>query len=63
MHVAQRCDHLEFDDDLVLDDQVVVKDHDSPLLDDPETGLSHLVGKGVLVDLFNEPMAPSALAT
>jgi hypothetical protein len=65
MHVAQRGDYLEFDDDLVLDYQVggifadnhvVVKDYDTPLLDDAEPGLSHLVGKGVLVDLFNEPM-------
>jgi hypothetical protein len=56
MHVTQRADHLEFDDDLVLDDHVggiiandhvVVKDHDSPLLDDAEPGLPHLVGKGI----------------
>ena len=65
MHVAQAWDDLEFDDDLILDNQVggisaddhiVTKDHDSPLLDDPEPGLSHLVGKGVLADPFNEPM-------
>jgi hypothetical protein len=65
LHVAQRGDNLAFDDDLVLDDQVggifaddhvVAKDHDSPLLDDAEPRLSRLVGKGVLVDLFNEPM-------
>jgi hypothetical protein len=65
MHVAQRGDYLKFDDDLILDhqvgsifagDHVVVKDHDSPLLDDAEPGLSHFVGKGVFVDLFNEPM-------
>ena len=35
---------------------IVAKDHDSPLLDDAEPRLSHLVGQGVLVDLFNEPM-------
>jgi hypothetical protein len=65
MHVTQGWDDLEFDDDLVLDyqvggvfadDHVVVKDHDSPLLDDAEPGLSHFVGKGVLVDLCNDPM-------
>jgi hypothetical protein len=37
-------------------DHVVVNDHDSPLLHDAEPGLSHLVGEGVLIDLFNEPM-------
>jgi hypothetical protein len=31
------------------------RDQASPL-DDGEPGLSHLVGNGVLVDLFNEPM-------
>ena len=50
MHVAQRGDDLEFDDDLGLyyriggifaDDHVVGKDPDSPLLDDAESGLSH----------------------
>jgi hypothetical protein len=65
MHVAQRADHLEFDDDLVLDqevsgkfanDHVVVKDHDFSLLDGAEPTLSHFVGKGILIDLFNEPM-------
>ena len=65
MHIAQRADDLEFDDDLVLDqqvggkfanDNVVVKDDDSPLLDGAEPALSHFVGEGVLVDLFNEPM-------
>ena len=65
MHVAQRGDDLEFDDDLVLDqqvggkfanDNVVVKDDDPPLLDGAEPALSHFVGEGVLVDLFNEPM-------
>ena len=48
MHVAQRFDDFEFDDDLILDhqvggilanDHVVVKDHDAPLLDDTEPGL------------------------
>jgi hypothetical protein len=69
MHVAQPGDHLEFDDDLVQEiggifanDHVVIKDDDSPLLDDVESALAHLVSKGVLVDLFNEPMT-SALAT
>jgi hypothetical protein len=47
MQVAQRADHLEFDDDLVLDQEVggifannhvVIKDDDSPLLD----GAPHL---------------------
>jgi hypothetical protein len=65
MHVAQRADHLEFEDDLVLDqevggkfanDNVVVEDTDSALLDGAEPALSDLVGKGVVVDLFNEPM-------
>ncbi len=64
MHVAQRTDDLEFDDDLVLDrqvggkfanDNVVVKDDYSPLLDGAEPALSHFVGEGV-VHLFNEPM-------
>jgi hypothetical protein len=55
MHVAQGWDDLEFDDNLVLDDHIVIKDHDSPLLDDPEPGHSHLVGKGVLVDLSMNP--------
>ena len=42
---------------LFADNNVVVaNDHGSPLLDDAEPGLSHLVGQGVLVDLFNEPM-------
>src|SRR5476651_599789 len=75
MPVAQRADHLEFDDDLVLDqevgglfanDHVVIKDDDSPLLDDAEPALAHLVSKGVLVNLFNEPMTErmsSVLAT
>ena len=49
MHVAQRADDLEFDDDTVLDqqvggkfanDNVVVKDDDSPLLDGAEPALS-----------------------
>jgi hypothetical protein len=66
MQVAQRADHLEFDDDLVLDqegggkfanDHAVVNDDASPLLGDAELGLSHLVGKRVLMDLVNEPMA------
>jgi hypothetical protein len=65
MPVAQRADHLEFDDDLVLDqevgglfanDHVVIKDDDSPLLDDAEPALAHLVSQGVLVNLFNEPL-------
>ena len=65
MHIAQRADDLEFDDYLVLDQQVggkfanhnvVVKDDDPPLLDGAEPALSHFVGEGVLVHLFNEPM-------
>ena len=45
MHVAQRADDLEFDDDTVLDqqvggkfadDNVVVKDDDPPMLDGAE---------------------------
>jgi hypothetical protein len=55
VHVAQRPCHLEFDHDLGLDhevgglfanDHVVVKDNDSPLLDDAEPALWQLVGKG-----------------
>jgi hypothetical protein len=46
--------HVEFDDDLVLDqqvggkfanDNVVVKDDDPPLLDGAEPALSHFVGE------------------
>jgi hypothetical protein len=57
MHVAQRTDDLAFDDDLVLDrqvsckfanDNVVVKDDYSPLLDGAEPPLSHFVGEGVV---------------
>jgi hypothetical protein len=71
MRVTQRSDHLEFDDDLVLDDQVggifadnhvVKKDHDSPLLDNAEPGLSQLVGKGISETFSTNPW-PSALAT
>jgi hypothetical protein len=56
MHVTQRANHLGFDDDLVLDQEVggkfannhlVVKDHDSPLLDGADPALSHRVGKGI----------------
>nr|WP_254073051.1 hypothetical protein [Acidisphaera sp. S103] len=63
MRVAQRADELEFDDELILDYEVggifadkhvVVKDYDSPLLQNAESGLSHLMRKGFLVDLFNE---------
>jgi hypothetical protein len=36
-------------------DHVVIKDDDSPLLDDAEPALSHLVGKGVLLNLLNNP--------
>ncbi len=65
MHGAQPGDHFEFDDDLILDQQVgcifadnhvVVEEHDPPLLHDAEPGLSHLMRKGVLIDLLNEPM-------
>jgi hypothetical protein len=51
MHVAPRSDHLEFDDDMVLDYQVGliannsadVKDHDPPLQDwtSPTYGQGH----------------------
>jgi hypothetical protein len=37
-------------------DHVVIRDDDSPLLDDAEPALAHLVSKGVLVNRFNEPM-------
>ena len=66
MHVAQRADDLEFDDDMVLDqqvggkfadDNVVVKDNDFPLLDGAEPGTFAFRGRGrSLVHLFNEPM-------
>jgi hypothetical protein len=39
-----------------VNDHVVAKDNDSPLPHDAEPGLSHLVGAGVLVEFFNEPM-------
>jgi hypothetical protein len=65
MHVAQRAGCLEFDDDQVLDqaadgefanDHVVVK-NDSPLLDSTKPALSHLVGKAIFGNLFNQPMS------
>jgi hypothetical protein len=65
MYVAQRADHLGFDDNLVLDQEVgsefvndhaVVKDADSPLLDRAEPAPSHFVGQGIFGKLFNEPM-------
>jgi hypothetical protein len=34
---------------------VLVKAHNPPLLDDAEPG--HLVGKGILIEHFNEPIA------
>jgi hypothetical protein len=40
----------------LANDHVVIKDDDSPLLDDAEPALAHLVSKGVLVNRFNEPM-------
>jgi hypothetical protein len=64
MHIAQRAGHFEFGDDLVLDqeagdlfanDQAVVKDTDSPLLNRTEPALSQLVGKGMSGKPFNEP--------
>jgi hypothetical protein len=64
MHVTQRAGHLGFDDDQILDyqadgifanDYVVVKDHDSPLLDDAEPGLPHLVGKGISETFSTNP--------
>jgi hypothetical protein len=70
-YVAQRSDHLEFDDDPVLDDQVgglfadnhvVVKDQDSPLLDDGGPGLSHLMDEGIS-ETFSTNPRPGALAT
>jgi hypothetical protein len=42
MHVAQCGDHLEFDIDLIFDE---------------EPALSHLVRQRILIDLFDEPMA------
>jgi hypothetical protein len=65
MLVAQPAGHLEFDDDLVLAQEVgglfanvyvIVKDGDSLLLDGAEPGLPHLVGNGIFGKLFNEPM-------
>jgi hypothetical protein len=56
MPIAQRSDHLAFDDDQVLDNHGGEKNHASPLLDDAEPGLSHLVANGVPVDICNEPM-------
>jgi hypothetical protein len=59
MHVAQRSDHLEFDNQvrrIFADDHVVAKDHDCPLPEDAEPGRSNLARKGFLVGLFNEPM-------
>jgi hypothetical protein len=65
MHTGQCADHLEFDDDLILDqqfsdifanDHVVMKYADSPLLDNAEPALSHLMGKGILTGFLNEPM-------
>jgi hypothetical protein len=70
MHVAQRADHLEFDDDLVLDqqvgrrfpdDHVVVRDDNSPLRDGAEPALSHLAGRGIS-ESFSTIPRPSALA-
>jgi hypothetical protein len=64
MLVAQAADHLAFNDDLVLaqevggifaNDYVIAKDDDSLLLDGAEAGLPHLVGKGIFGKLFNEP--------
>jgi hypothetical protein len=71
MHVAQRADHLELDDDLILDyhvggifadNHVVVKDHDSPLLYDADPALSHSVGKSISETFSTNPW-PGALAT
>jgi hypothetical protein len=65
MRIAQGADHLEFNDDPVLDqevgglftnDHVVVKDNDSAMLDGAEPALAQLIGKRILVNLFNEPM-------
>jgi hypothetical protein len=66
MHIAECSDHLEFDDDLVLDyqvggefanDHVIVKDDNPPLLGGAEPGLSRLVGKDIPIDHFSEPAA------
>lgn len=65
MYIAQRGDHLEFDDDPVLDqkvsskfanDHAIVENDDSPLLNNAEPALSDLMSQGILLDLFNEPM-------
>jgi hypothetical protein len=65
LEVAQRPDPLEFDDDLILDQEVgdkfannhvLLKDHDSPLLHDTEPAFPHHVRKSVPIDRFNEPM-------
>jgi hypothetical protein len=65
MHVAQPGDHLEFDDDLILDqeagglvanDHVVIKDNAPPLLDDAKPAFAHLVSQSVLGNLVNEPI-------
>jgi hypothetical protein len=64
VQVAQPSNHLKFNDNLVLDqkigglfanDHVVVKDDDTPLLNDTQPAFSHLVGQGILIDLFNKP--------
>jgi hypothetical protein len=64
VHVAQWGNHLKFGDDLVLDqqaggifanDHAIARDDGAPLLNRAEPELSHLVGKGFFVNLFNEP--------
>jgi hypothetical protein len=65
-----RPDDLEFDDNLVLDqqfggefanDHAVVKDNASPLPNRAEPALSHLVAKGIF-GTFSTIPRPSALA-
>jgi hypothetical protein len=66
MHFAQRGNHRKFGDDLVLDqqaggifanDHAIAKDDGTALPNRAEPELSHLVGKGFFVNLFNEPMS------
>lgn len=71
MRVVQRADDFEFDDDLILDQQVrgpfaddhaIVKDHNSSLLHDADPGFSDLMRKGSS-ETFSTNPGPSALAT
>jgi hypothetical protein len=67
MHGAQRGNHLEFDDDLMIlgqaaggkfaNNQAIAKDDGTSLPNHAEPELSYLEGKGIFVDLFNEPIS------